>query len=103
MNIAAKPFVPQPSIIQRPGILTLPDDLERYVVSPGGSVIVEIEGGDTITVLDVEGLQPCELVTAASNGRIDATLLDRKPDADADGFVHRWLRFFFEGRNLHNP
>ena len=87
MNIQSGPFQPQPSIITRPGIRTLPDDLERYVVSPGGSVIVEIEGGDAITVIDVEGLQPCELITAASNGRMDATLLDQKPNGAASGFL----------------
>ncbi len=78
-------FQPKPSIIQRPGILTLPDDLERYVVPAGGSVVVEVEGGDTVTVVDMEGLQPCELVTAASNGRMDASILNQKPDAEANG------------------
>ena len=87
MNIQSGPFQPKPSIITRPGILTLPDDLERYVVAPGGSVIVEIVGGDTVTVIDMEGLQPCEIITAASNGRMDATLLDRKPDGEAGGFL----------------
>ncbi|MEM7067630.1 MAG: DUF1989 domain-containing protein [Pseudomonadota bacterium] len=87
MNIQGAPFQPKPSIITRPGILTLPDDLERYVVAAGGSVIAEIEGGDTVTVIDIEGLQVCEIITAASNGRMDATLLDRKPDGPAHGFL----------------
>jgi len=87
MNTLAKPFQPKPSIIQHPGIFTLPDDLERYVVAAGGSVIVEVEGGDTVTVIDSEGLQPCELITAASNGRMDATLLDQKAEVEATGFL----------------
>lgn len=87
MDFTAKPFMPEPSEIKRPGILTLPDDLERYVVAPRGSVIVEVFGGDHISVVDLEGLQPCELITAASNGRMDATLLDQKATANADGFL----------------
>ena len=78
-------FRPRPSIIQRPGILSLPDDLERYVVPAGGSVVVGVEAGDTVTVVDIEGLQPCELVTAATNGRMDANILNQKPDKDASG------------------
>ncbi len=86
MDNVAEAYRPKPSIIQHPGFLSLPDDLERYVVTPGGSVIVDVFGGDTVTVVDLEGLQPCELVTAASNGRMDASVLNHKPEGDANGF-----------------
>lgn len=86
MQVMAEIHKPKPSIILRPGTFTLPDDVERYVVAPGGSVIMEVEGGDIITVIDLEGLQPCELITAASNGRMDASVLNHKPDGPATGF-----------------
>ncbi|MEO0908785.1 MAG: DUF1989 domain-containing protein [Pseudomonadota bacterium] len=87
MTVNFNPNPPVPSHVENPGLLTLPRDLERYVVAGGGSVIVEINGGDTVTVIDMEGLQPCELITAASNGRMDATLLDQNADTDASGFL----------------
>ncbi len=77
---------PTPSIIHRPGMPVLPDDTERYVVAGGGSLVVEVELGDRVTVVDVEGLQPCELITADRAGRMDAGVFDRKPDGGAAGF-----------------
>ena len=37
---------PKPSLVLRPGVLSLPAGTERYVVTGGGSVIVEVEAGD---------------------------------------------------------
>ena len=76
---------PTPSIIMRPGELSLPPGMERYVVAAGGSVITDVEAGDTITVVDIEGRQACEMIGIDSAGRFDAKVLSEKPNADAEG------------------
>ncbi len=81
------PFIsaPRASIILRPGIRTLPAGTERYRIAGGGSLVVEVKAGDEITVTDIEGLQACELVTAGSDGRIDAGLLGARANSKAEG------------------
>ena len=76
---------PRPSIVMRPGQLSLPEGMERYVVAPNGSVIVDVEPGDTITVIDTEGQQVCELIGVDTAGRFDAAVLSEKPNSDAQG------------------
>ena len=58
-----------------PGLPVLPHGTERHPVPGGGSRAVRIEAGDTISVLDVEGLQPAELVFFAPDGRSDAGMI----------------------------
>jgi len=76
---------PKPSIILRPGIINIPDDTERYLVEALGSVIVEIGSGDKITVIDKEGMQPCELYGFDASGKSDPSVLDAKPDRSSNG------------------
>ena len=76
---------PRPSTILRPGASALPAGCERHVVPGGGILAVEIGAGDRIDVIDVEGLQPCELIAAGADGKIDATVLGAEPNAEADG------------------
>ena len=52
---------PQPSLIYRPGIRTLPPGVERYHVSGAGSTVVPVKAGDSILLTDVEGGQACEI------------------------------------------
>ncbi len=77
---------PKASRVILPGQLSLPPGTERYVVEGGGSVIVEVSTGDRIEVIDVEGCQPCEIVTLGENLRSTDGVLDRKADRNADGF-----------------
>jgi aminomethyltransferase len=71
-----QPFAPPArSTILRPGISALPPGVERRVVNGGQTVLVDIEPGDRITVTDVEGGQPCELITAGTDGRVDSTVI----------------------------
>ncbi len=58
-----------------PGLPILPDDMERHPVVPCGSLLVEIDAGDTITVQDREGLQPAELVFFDASGASDPAML----------------------------
>src|SRR5262245_22253654 len=76
---------PRPSIILRPGLRALPPGVERYKVAGGGSLVVPIEARDEITFTDLEGLQPCEVIAAGNDGRIDLGIIGARADADAVG------------------
>src|SRR5262245_66671423 len=67
----------------RPGILA-PGE-ERYTVPGGGAIAVQILGGDHVRVIDVEGMQRCELVAADTSGAIDPSILGTRGDSDASG------------------
>ena len=58
-----------------PGLPILPDNVERHPVFALGSLVVGIDAGDEITVLDREGLQPAELVFFDAEGVSDAGAL----------------------------
>jgi glycine cleavage system T protein (aminomethyltransferase) len=66
---------PRPSVILRPGIRALPAGVERYKVAGGGSLTVQIAAGDTISLTDIEGLQPCEIIAWGEDGRSDTQIL----------------------------
>ncbi len=76
---------PSPSIILRPGIPSLPPGTERYVVEGGGSVTLDVETGDCIEVVDIEGCQPCELIGIGANGKFNDAIINRRADSDAAG------------------
>ena len=83
-KVTAKP--PKPSIILVPGMLSLPDDTERYVVDGGGSIIVEVEAGEKITVIDKQGMQPCELIAFDRAGKPTPSVVGEKTNCDCQGF-----------------
>lgn len=62
---------PARSIILRPGVRTLPTGVERHRVEGGHSIVVDLEAGDAVTLIDVEGGQACELVAFGAEGRSD--------------------------------
>ena len=66
---------PRPSTILRPGLRSLPFGTERYVVKGGGSLTVRIAAGDRLKLVDIEGLQPAELLATATDGRADTGIL----------------------------
>ena len=76
---------PRPSLIMRPGMPALAPDEERYVVPGGGTIAVEIHAGDRMRVIDVEGMQPCEVVAVDATGAIDPDILGARGDGDAAG------------------
>ena len=80
---AIRPTLPRPSIIMRPG--ALPPGEERYTVPGGGAIAVAIYAGDHVRVVDVEGMQRCELVAADAAGVIDPAILGASGDGDARG------------------
>jgi aminomethyltransferase len=58
---------------------------ERYRVPGGGAIAVPIHAGDRLRLVDVEGMQACELVAADVAGAIDPAILGARGDSDASG------------------
>ncbi len=57
--------------VREPGIAFLPPGVERYRVRGGGSLAVKIFAGDTITVVNREGMQQCLLAAFDLDGGED--------------------------------
>lgn len=68
-----------------PGLPILPHGVERHPVPGGGSRAVPIEKGDEFSVMDREGLQPCEIVFFAPDGTSDAGMIGAKGQGEAKG------------------
>ncbi len=64
-------FAPRASRILRPGERVLTPDVERYVIKGGGSLVVDISGGDKVLLTDLEGGQRVELAFCDAKGRFD--------------------------------
>jgi aminomethyltransferase len=64
---------------------SLPSGVERTRVPGGGAAVLAIAAGDRITVIDVEGRQPCEVLAADASGRVDPGLIGGKVCGIADG------------------
>ncbi|WP_299288659.1 aminomethyltransferase family protein [uncultured Tateyamaria sp.] len=80
-----RPGPPRPSRIVEPAQFSMPRGTERYVVQGGGAVLVPVEAGDQVTIINDEGGQVCEVIGADAQGRADQGLLDQPADAPADG------------------
>ena len=78
-------LAPRPSQIWRPGIRVNAPNTERYKARGGGSLVISIGVGDEISVRDIEGLQPCELITVLSDGRSDLTMLGASATGTGEG------------------
>ena len=79
MNVHTPP--PMPSRILRPGVPALALGEERYRIRGGGSLVVNVSEGDRLTLIDVEGGQPCEVTFVDESGRFDAGALGLKTSA----------------------
>jgi aminomethyltransferase len=69
----------------RPGSPALAPGEERYTVPGGGVIAVAIHAGDRVRVVDVEGMQACEMVAADEAGVVDPAILGARGDGDASG------------------
>ena len=78
---------PPASVVLDRSARPLPRGTERYAVPGAGSVVVAVSAGDTVTVRDVEGCQPCELVFAGADGRVDPRGLGVPGGASPDGLL----------------
>ena len=71
--------------VVKPGLPVLPEGVERHPVPGGGSRAVPVFAGDEITLQDVEGLQPIEIVFFAPDGTSDASMIGAKGGRDPNG------------------
>src|SRR4029077_9462072 len=71
--------------ILRPGMRSLDPGEERYTVPGGGVIAVRIHSSDRLRLVDVEGMQACELVAADAAGVIDPAILGARGSGDASG------------------
>ncbi|RFB84579.1 aminomethyltransferase [Rhizobium leguminosarum bv. trifolii] len=74
-----------PSLVRYPGIPTLPEGTERYRAKGGGSVVVRVESGDCVSVIDSEGGQVCEISFLDEKGRFLAAGLGAPFSNPAEG------------------
>jgi aminomethyltransferase len=80
-----RPGPPRPSRIRRAAAFGRSPATERHTVPGRGALVVELATGDLLDIVDDEGGQVCELVLAQADGRVDAGLVGRVADTDADG------------------
>ena len=84
-------FVPQArnfpaaSRILRPGQRVLPPNVERYSIAGGGSLVVDVNVGDQISLKDVEGGQGVEVGFCDAKGRSDLAGIELKAAGTAVG------------------
>jgi aminomethyltransferase len=78
-------------------------------VPGGGAIAVAIHAGDRLRFVDIEGMQPCELVAADASGAIDPAILGVLGNGDARGLKQvlsgnsesaRAVRFGLERRGI---
>ena len=65
------------------GLRQVDRSFETWWVRPGSATVVELHGGDRVTVIDPEGGQPAELTVLSPDGRDDAGALGVSADAPA--------------------
>ena len=82
---------PRISRPHEPGLFARAPNLERYRVAGGGLTLIALQPGDSLQVIDLEGLQPCELLALDTRGR--SALTDWGLQASASGiYLHTRLR-----------
>ncbi|NVO24672.1 DUF1989 domain-containing protein [Donghicola mangrovi] len=48
---------------------------ERHTVQGGGAALIQVKTGDVLTIRNLEGGQPCEILSALDGGAVDAAVL----------------------------
>lgn len=71
------------SLFEQQAPLILPGT-ERYRVPGGGSILVRISAGDRLTLVDIEGSQPCEVSVFDTIGRSSITALGVNSDGHSN-------------------
>lgn len=80
-----RPGPPRPSTIIKPQVFSLPPGTERYVVEGQGAVLIPIEAGDQLTVINDEGGQRCEILAYDTKGVADAGIIGAQANGVAVG------------------
>jgi len=68
-----------------PGLALIQPGFERYRVPGGGCIVFGLEPGDTLSISDRYGGQPCELLVFDSSGGQAPALIGASANGDADG------------------
>lgn len=76
---------PKPSRILSPRDLQRRSGGERYEIPGGGAVMVELDQGDQVSVMNPEGGQEAEILAADHLGRIDGAVIGVKTDQTGEG------------------
>jgi aminomethyltransferase len=71
--------------LREPGLIGFQPGTERYRVAGGGCLVVALRAGDRISVTDIEGRQPCELVAFDAQGRVDVGVLGAQAGIEPSG------------------
>lgn len=100
---------PRPSQVIQPNAFSMPAGVERYEVLGLGAVLIPLETGDTISIVNDEGGQICELLAVDTDGRIDASIIGMQRNSDGSGLKNllqrsdqslRGLRMGIEARGI---
>ncbi len=67
--------IPLRSGVLTPGIPTLPHGLERHTIKGGGLIVLSLDTGDRIEIIDPQGLQPCSIAVLDDSGHHKPELL----------------------------
>jgi aminomethyltransferase len=79
------PGPPRPSRILTPHGLIRQSGRERHVVPGGAALLLAVQAGDLVQVVNDEGAQPCDLVAAGLDGVIDAGVMGRTANNSGEG------------------
>ena len=83
LSTAARP--PVVTRVRQPALSLRTPTLERYRVTGGGLTVVVLAAGDTLEVIDPEGLQACELMAWDAQGRTALSALGLRASPGATG------------------
>ena len=61
-------YEPAPSGVIVPGARKLKSGTERHPVSGGGMIVLDMNAGDTLEIIDPQGRQTCELTVFNQSG-----------------------------------
>lgn len=81
------PGPPKPSQIIEPRVFSMPPGTERYVVEGCGAILLRVEEGDNLEVINAEGGQPCEVVACDTKGAGDLSILGAKGQGVPSGLM----------------
>ena len=70
-----------------PGLPLLGTGLERYPVRGGGAAVIDLSEGDSLEIIDPQGLQRCELAVFGKDGNEDAAALGAVSSGPATGIA----------------
>lgn len=77
-------IIPRLTKPYEPGLPVLGDDLENYLVSPGGSITLKMEPNDEVKIINLEGLQQAEIITFNTKGKCDLSPIGYKKEHSGD-------------------